>query len=367
MNVHTNEEMAFKLQSFTVKELGLWRWLSVVFTGAIARLLIDMVFALSDPSYKLFSIERIPNYLYTILFALLILEGIRYLNGYISRYIPWEMGFYKRFGIQAIIDAIYTLLMLNILRPVLVLLFASEKEVTVLGQLTVNIVAITLVIIVVLIDLGIFLLTRWRDSMAELGHFKKESAEFQLAMLKSQINPHFLFNSLNTLSSLIHRDTKKAADFVQKLAKVYRHVLENRERELVLLSEELQFLDNYMDLLATRFGAAIQFEWEIDRTLLQKHIAPLTLQLLIENAIKHNVRTQRKPLYIRLSTDRAHKLCVTNNMQPRKMVGYSSGIGINNIQSRYSFLTKEKIEILKNEQQFCVKIPLLDSEEVKGE
>lgn len=362
MNELAQEEIAFRFRRFTVKELGTWRWLSVIFTGIIARAFIDMIFAISDSSYLLLSWERLPNYAYTILFSFLVLEGIRYLNQRILEYIPWRIGFYKRFGIQAVVDAAYTLFLLNIIRPTLIVLFTPDKEITMIGLLTVNIVAIVLVLIVALIDLGIFLLTRWHHSMSELERFKQESAEFQLAMLKSQVNPHFLFNSLNTLSSLIHRDTKKAADFVQKLAKVYRHVLENKEKELIYLSEELQFLEHYMDLLTTRFGDAIQFEWNIDKAVLQKHIAPLTLQMLVENAIKHNIRSKRKPLHIRLYTDKSLKLCVTNNIQPRKMVGFSSGIGLNNIQSRYQFLTEEKIEIMKNEQQFSVKIPLLESE-----
>jgi hypothetical protein len=350
-----------KLRRFSIVQLGGWRWTSVVLAGLAARLLIDMAFALAEPSYRLFGWERLPNYCYTVAFAFLILEGIRLLNRRLSRYFPWEQGFWKRFAIQSAVDAVYTLFLLNALRPALFVLFAPEKQVSMQEQVVVNVVAVGLVLIVVLIDLGLFLLVRWQVSEAELERFRKESVEFQLAMLKAQINPHFLFNSLNTLSSLIHRDTDKAGRFVQQLATVYRHVLENREREVVHLREELRFLDNYMDLLKTRFGEAIVFEWNIEPEFLNRGIAPLTLQMLVENAIKHNTRSQKKPLHIRLYTDAQGKLCVTNSMQARQHAGYSSGIGLNNIRSRYQFLTEEKIEVLQNEQQFCVKIPLLDN------
>jgi len=354
---------------FSISRLKTWRWLSVIIAGLVARLLIDLIFALSDPDYPLFEAKRLPNYFYTVAFAFLILEGIRYLSRQIDRHIPWEGNFSRRFGIQAAINAVYTLFLLNAFRPTLLVLFTPDKAITLRDQLIVNLVAVALVIIVVLIDLGIFLLTRWQISVSELERFRKENAEFQLAMLKSQVNPHFLFNSLTTLSSLINHDQSKAINFVHKLSHVYRHVLENREKEVVTLREELQFLNRYMGLLSTRFGKAIEFEWEIEGELLDRLIAPLTLQLLIENAIKHNTRSQRKPLRIRLNTDRMHKLCVTNNIQLRKNVGYSSGIGLNNIKYRYRFLTEQKIEVLQNEQQFCVKIPLLeevDSNRLKG-
>lgn len=349
-----------RFYSSSTSLLATWRWISVILAGLVARLLIDLIFALSDPKYKLFDLNRIPAYIYTVMFAVLILGGIRYLNHKLSHYLPWDDNFRWRFGVQAAVNAVYTLLILNAVRPGLLLLFSPDKGVTLRDQLIVNIVAVVLVVIVVLIDLGIFLLTRWQLSMSELDRFKKESVEFQLAMLKSQVNPHFLFNSLTTLASLINHDQAKAIDFVHKLSHVYRHVLENREKEVVTLEEELQFLDRYMGLLTTRFGKAIHFDWDIEHELLNRYISPLTLQLLIENAIKHNTRSQRKPLKIRLYTDNSQKLCVTNNIQLRNHVGYSSGIGLNNIKDRYGFLTEQKIEVLQNEQQFCVKIPLLE-------
>lgn len=337
---------------------GWWRWGSIVFLGVVARLMIDMVFALMYKDYILFSWANVLNYLLTIAFAFVIVEGIRYINRSLNAYCPWEVSPFKRFIIQGMTNIVYFLFVNNAVRIAFFMVFFPDKPIMLREQVVINVVVIGLLIIVELVDLGIFLLNHWRKSLTEVEHFKRESIEFQLATLKSQVNPHFLFNSLNTLSSLIYQSQDQAAQFVRRLSKVYRYVLENREREIVSLKEEIRFLEDYISLLTIRFGASLSFEVDIPTSYRARFIAPMTIQMLVENAIKHNIKSRRKPLRINIRVE-GHKVEVTNNLQLKQQTGYSSGIGLKNIKSRYAFLTDEKVEVLHNEQQFSVRLPLL--------
>jgi LytS/YehU family sensor histidine kinase len=176
-------------------------------------------------------------------------------------------------------------------------------------------------------------------------------------MLKLQLNPHFLFNSLNTLSSLIYDDQAKSAEFIRKLSDVYRYVLDNRNKELVSLGEELEFIRAFAFLQGLRFQGMIDFRFDIDELLLEKKIAPMTLQLLVENAVKHNVASRKMPLWIEIRTG-VKEISVTNNYQPREGQE-STGVGLKNIASRYEFLSGRQVKILKDELHFKVIIPLI--------
>ena len=185
-----------------------------------------------------------------------------------------------------------------------------------------------------------------------------KTANAQFDALKSQLDPHFLFNSLNVLSSLIHENPDKAEQFTTKLSKVYRYVLEQKSKELVPLDEELQFAKTYMDLLKMRFEDSIIFEMPEQSANPESKIVPLALQLLLENAVKHNVVNQKKPLTIKIY-ERNTSLFIENNLQPKSILNTSSGFGLNNIKQRYQLLTKSAVSILKNDDLFKVELPLL--------
>jgi LytS/YehU family sensor histidine kinase len=177
-------------------------------------------------------------------------------------------------------------------------------------------------------------------------------------MLQMQLNPHFLFNSLNVLSSLVYEDADKSALFIRKLSDVYRYVLENRERDLTHLSNELDFTRSYTFLLSIRFQDMINFDIDIEEHLFEWGIAPMTIQLLIENAVKHNIASSKDKLSIRLYSDKGW-LIVENNIQKKESVE-GSGMGLKNISNRYGFLTKKPVDIYEDKEVFRVKIPLLE-------
>lgn len=182
------------------------------------------------------------------------------------------------------------------------------------------------------------------------------SAKFDA--LKNQLDPHFLFNSLNVLTSLIEENPQNAQKFTTSLSKVYRYVLEQKSKELVTLDEELNFARTYMSLLKMRFEDSIIFEIPDKASNPESKVVPLSLQLLLENAVKHNMVTSSKPLRIKIYEDGDH-LVVINNLQPKQIVKKSSGVGLENIKQRYQLLSSRKVHINQREKDFAVAIPML--------
>ncbi len=182
------------------------------------------------------------------------------------------------------------------------------------------------------------------------------SAKFDA--LKNQLDPHFLFNSLNVLTSLIEENPEAATRFTTSLSKVYRYVLEQKSKKLVTLEEELKFAKLYMSLLAVRFEDSIVFTSPSKLENPQAKVVPLSLQLLLENAVKHNQVTPYKKLYITIAEDNGN-LVVTNNSQPKQVLKESTGVGLRNIRDRYSLLTKRPVIINQNQKEFSIAIPIL--------
>ncbi|WP_296386436.1 histidine kinase [Winogradskyella sp.] len=182
------------------------------------------------------------------------------------------------------------------------------------------------------------------------------SAKFDA--LKNQLDPHFLFNSLNVLSSLIEENPDNAQRFTTSLSKVYRYVLEQKSKELVTVDEELNFARTYMSLLKMRFEDSIIFEIPDKASNPESKVVPLSLQLLLENAVKHNMVTSSKPLHIKIYEDGDH-LVVMNNLQPKQIVKKSSGVGLENIKQRYNLLSNRKVHINQRDKDFAVAIPML--------
>ncbi|MCT4699389.1 2TM domain-containing protein [Tenacibaculum haliotis] len=185
---------------------------------------------------------------------------------------------------------------------------------------------------------------------------KTETAKFET--LKSQLDPHFLFNSLNVLTSLIGENPKQAERFTTKLSKVYRYVLEQRNKELIPLEEELRFAKTYMELLQMRFEDAVQFNIPTTVSNSDLKIVPLSLQLLLENAVKHNVVSSAKPLQIHIFEEDGF-LQIQNTVNPKEAIGKSTKVGLRNIADRYGLITDERVEIKNNNKTFTVSLPLL--------
>lgn len=182
------------------------------------------------------------------------------------------------------------------------------------------------------------------------------SAKFDA--LKNQLDPHFLFNSLNVLAALIEENPAAAQDFTTSLSKVYRYVLEQKNKELVAVEEELRFAKTYMDLLKMRFEDSIVFEMPKKIKISEARMVPLSLQLVLENAVKHNRVSEENKLRIQIQ-EKNGNLVVSNTLQEKRILGKGSGIGLSNIKNRYAILTDREVEIRKTQDTFCVSLPIL--------
>ena len=184
------------------------------------------------------------------------------------------------------------------------------------------------------------------------------TANAKFESLKNQIDPHFLFNSLNVLSSLIEENPENAQKFTTSLSKIYRYVLEQKDKELVSVEEELAFAKTYMNLLKMRFENSITFDLPTDFNNPEAKVVPLSLQLLLENTIKHNVVSEQKPLHIKIFVQENY-LVVQNDLQKKEVLGDRKGVGLQNIISRYAILTNRKVIIEQTATQFSVFLPIL--------
>ncbi|WP_165759029.1 sensor histidine kinase [Niastella yeongjuensis] len=188
----------------------------------------------------------------------------------------------------------------------------------------------------------------------------KANAETKYEVLKNQVNPHFLFNSLNTINALITTNQQAAVDFVNNMSDVYRYALKSHELNSIPLQEELQFIAAYTEVLKGRYGNKMQIEVQVIPASKQYRIPPMALQILVENAVKHNIASHNKPLHIRIFNNEAAELVVTNNRQQRHRPEPSTGVGLQNLNQRCQYLSNHSLIIQQTESSFSVTIPLMN-------
>ncbi len=210
-----------------------------------------------------------------------------------------------------------------------------------------------------LLNAILFFFREYRRQWAEAEELRRNSSQAQMQLIKSQINPHFLFNNLNVLSGMVIKDNPEANHFIEEFSKVYRYILNNQEKELVELRSELEFIQPYLFLLQKRFDQGLTVAINIPDQYKTWHVVPAALQMLIENAIKHNIVSRHKPLHIDIHTNGAQTLVVKNNLQPRQVVEPSTKIGLQNIMKRYELISGRDVIVRKTAEEFEVILPLL--------
>lgn len=299
------------------------------------------------------------DYFSGIIITFFVWEGNLVLDRFLNTIFPWQKSVSKRIFTQIITSVSYTVSViyfsLNIFNKYICQYPEEQHANFLIPSITIGLLT-SLVILTIEISAQFF--SNWKKSLIEIEKHKTETSQVQLQNLKNQINPHFLFNNLSVLSSLVYSDQDKAVDFINQLSKVYRYILENRESELATLESEITFINSYIFLLQIRFDTSIQFIIDIEKDKKQFLIPPMSLQLLIENAIKHNEVSSQFPLTISIKTVDDY-LVISNNLQLRTNHEASSKTGIQNIIDRYGYFTKREIEITQDEKSFNVKIPIL--------
>jgi two-component system LytT family sensor kinase len=329
--------------------------------GIASKFICDVIFSLIYRHYSV--IQPLLSYFLVLVVVLILIETYYRIELKLNKIIEWNSNPSKRFVIQLLRQLLFTLVIVIAFRTIFLFAFFTNSLLIILDEVIILIGVTLICLIYNLVSFWLYLVFRWRHSLAEIERIKKENADFKFEMLRNQVNPHFLFNSLNTLSSLMYQNVDTAAHYIRRLSEVYRYVLENRQNELVTLDKELKFIDAYKYLFELRFADRISIKIDIGVDNQELFIAPMTLQMLVENAVKHNVVSTKLPLHITIKVS-DKMIIVSNNLQPKKPEGYSSGMGLQNIQNQYEFLSDKKVEIINNQEEFSVKVPLLAKNQI---
>ena len=323
-----------------------------------------LVFVIGNALYGGFEFDNVNEFLIEFAFYQLYSFVLGYSNMYYFDYLEkrkWKEGDrIKRIVIGIVGSVIITLMGLFVLRLLTALYLNGKTFESFIDNETVYPYQFGLWITLTIVAIFhfIYFYNRYQKNKIKEQKIIAGTASAKFDALKNQLDPHFLFNSLNVLSSLIDENPENAQKFTTALSKVYRYVLEQKSKELVTVDEELQFAKTYMSLLKMRFEDSIIFDIPETASNPESKVVPLSLQLLLENAVKHNIVTASKPLHIKIYEVNG-TLVVENNLQPKQILKKSSGVGLNNIMQRYQLLTNKKVKIYNEANSFAVAIPML--------
>ncbi|GAB1345745.1 2TM domain-containing protein [Cloacibacterium normanense] len=338
--------------------------LNLLYINIIVSLFIFLIDA-GEKTFERYSVTFLISGMYTFFIGL----GNGFLNDYLDSKFSWTEETRKR-TIAAIVGTLVMNIALvyfcNYLNFIVIQGKNPEKFFN--GEMNfINWFFINFAIMISAIGHARGFMAAWKNSTKKEVVEQKliaKSANAQFESLKNQLDPHFLFNSLNVLDSLIEENPVQAQRFTNSMSKIYRYVLEQKDKELVSVEEEIDFAKTYCELLKTRFEDAVTFDFNISEEDKKGFVVPLSLQLLLENSIKHNFATSSKPLNIKIFTEKGN-LIIENNLQTRELPNKSTGVGLANIVSRYNLLTNRNVFVEKSEDFFRVKLPIL-KEKIKA-
>ena len=331
------------------------RFIYMIILGIVISFLLDFIMKPNVPVHNKFF-----DFFTSVLITILVWEGNLRIDSWMNIKFPWVSKPGRRILIQLPISMFFSAFVIY-----LSMLGFSEFVCNAPDSArdsfmkTAVIIGVMVSIILLSIEIGMQFFGHWKTSLLEVEKYRTESVQAQLQNLKNQINPHFLFNNLSVLSSLVYKNQDKAVDFINQLSKVYRYLLDNRNNEFITVSDELTFVNSYNYLLQIRFDKNIVFNMDIDDKYLAKFIPPMSLQMLIENAVKHNEISNEQPLTITITISENY-LVVSNNLQLRTNQEPSSKTGLQNIKDRYKHFTDKEIGVFAKQKLFTVKIPLLN-------
>lgn len=326
-------------------------------------ILIAVLLLLSGVLYYMLSSVQ---YYYTVaivwIFTVLILlwYGNLWIFNALDKKMPWLGRTSQRFFLQMFVSVLFSLACINITFYLFKLQTSSAPD---LAQvLVLNVYGLLFIIPVLSVNFSAYFVSQWKQANRQSDELREENLRSQLNSLRMQLDPHFLFNNLNVLSSLIEKDQGTASHFLDKFADVYRYVLQYKKEDLVPLVTELDFVDAYIYLLKQRFGEQLQVSMKVPAEFSDSYyLPPLILQLLFENALKHNSIAGDQPFLIDVYVEK-QALIVRNTLRPRLNAVPSAvgGTGLDSIRRRYEFLSDLNIDITINESFFIVSLPLLE-------
>ena len=293
-----------------------------------------------------------------LLFFNLNVEGSLFFDRYLNKKIPWFYFPKKRIVVQFVLIILWAFIYIGI--PFIAWYFINEQSLIYPRAPVITFIgSVVFLFVFIGISMTINFFKQWNSSLLDAEYYKRAKLKADYRVLQNQVNPHFLFNSLNVLISEIKHNPKTAEYFTRKLSKVYRYVLQSKNHDLISLKKELEFIDSFIFLHKVRIGDALEYVVNISDEALQMQIPPLTLQILIENAIKHNVANEENVLKISIKCDGNDMLIVSNNLQIIDNVD-STYTGLSNLSKRFELLKKEGFTYGEKEEKFIVTIPLIE-------
>lgn len=295
------------------------------------------------------------TFLTAIILALLDLAFINFLN----EKLPWNLRAAPRIisdvvfaSIPGAFIGILLTLFVNYISP-------YTEELT--GVIISNALITTVVNIIMMISLEAYwFFTRERIWLERASYLEQENNSIRYEVLKNQLNPHFLFNSLNVLSSLVNRDNQAAQEFIDAFAMIYRYILESIDKKLVTVKEEIAFSRSFLYLQEVRFDKGFHFSASITADTMEKMLPPLSVQLLLENVFKHNIVSAEAPVEISIYSEPGF-LVVKNSLKPKSKAGNSTGIGLKNLSRRYAIITRNEPQFIISEDSYIAKIPIIET------
>lgn len=328
------------------------RVLIVSLIGLMITVFVSLLFGVSPNP-----LQNPLSFILVVIGFNLISEGNIVINRILDKKSPWFFRIRQRTRRQLLWSLIWSILVAGVCFLALPSHVYEEKN-----FFRSSVLIITFGFIFVLIFNSILFLQsavlNWKQSVLEVEALKQAKLQSDYKVLQNQLNPHFLFNSFSTLISEIHYNPEQAVEFTQKLADVYRYLLQKRNEMTVPLREELSFLEDFIFLHKSRMGDALIVENRIGEDQKAYQLPPLSLQILIENAIKHNRASTKKPLRITLESNDQGELTICNNLQPKNNV-YSTGTGLDNVSRRYKMLAGKDIKTDETKEFYCITLPLL--------
>mgnify|MGYP001036336913 CR=1 FL=1 len=294
-----------------------------------------------------------------LLFFNLNVEGSLFFDRYLNKKIHWFNFPKKRIVIQFVLIMIWAFISIGI--PFIAWYFINEQSLIYpRAPVIIFIGSVVFLLVFIVISMTINFFKQWNSSLLDAEYYKQEKLKADYRVLQNQVNPHFLFNSLNVLISEIKHDPKTAEDFTRKLSKVYRYVLQSKNHDLIPLKKEIEFIESFIFLHKVRIGDALEYSATISDEALDMQLPPLTLQILVENAIKHNVANEENVLKISIESGSDNTLTVSNNLQIIDTVN-STYTGLANLSKRFELIKKEGFTYGKQEAKFVVTIPLISA------
>ncbi len=272
--------------------------------------------------------------------------------------IKWEVNPWKRIAVSLGVIILVSIVVTFIINYIFILTIqgGSFSE-YIIATINLLLLQITIIVLVFSVITGIQFFKMWREGLIKQESFQRRALELQLESLKNQVNPHFLFNSLNTLTTLIHKDPDMAVNMIIHLSDSYRYLLEQKDKKIVNWIVEKQFVEDYLSLQQMRFADNLKIN--IDTGLKDDFfVVPISVQMMVENAIKHNIITSGKPLEISIFTEGDY-LIIKNNLQVKSVIEKKGNVGLENINLQYELLTGRNIEILKENGFFTVMLPMI--------